>query len=186
MSDSKILSVPTDFVLKYKGQEAFIGDVSPKGLLYLLQYGWNQSLQDAVAGFAKSLRDEGKLDDKGEPTGEDYTDEELAALVVKRMSDRAADIIEGDVGTRAGGVRPSRIDKVMRDVAREIVRGQATAQKKSMPTGDKLAEFVEQLVTKYTDVPVPGLGYTIRAEADRRLALQRGAADDAEALITIE
>lgn len=167
MSDTNEVTLAADGVLKYGDHQVMIADIAPKGLAYLVQYGFAQSLQDSVAGYAKRLRD-----DKEHP----LTDDEIAAKVSEKMAERFADIVAGEVGIRSGAPRLSGVEKIMRDVAREAIKAQvvalnATGKKLTMPTGEKLGELVEKYIAKHADA--------VKAEAERRMAnTTSGAVDD--------
>jgi hypothetical protein len=152
-------------VLKFGKHEVMLQDVSPKGLLYLVQYGFKQSMQDSIAGYAKKLAEEGKPDDAGP-----YTEAEIAELVAERQADRFDDIVSGEVGTRAGGgPRLSGIEKIMRDMAKDAIKAAVVAKGVKMPTGDTLAKFIDQYIAKHDA--------TLRPEAQRRLDLTKAGAD---------
>lgn len=155
-------------VLKFGTHEAMLQDISPKGLLYLVQYGFKQSMQDSIAGYEKKLADE-----KNEDGTAKYTKDEITQAVIDRQSARFDDILAGEVGTRTGAPRLSGIEKIMRDVARETIKAAAVAKGMKVPTGETMTKFAEQYVAKHEA--------KVRAEAQRRLDSQSAVkADDDE------
>lgn len=127
-----------------------------KMIEYLLQYGWDQSLQDCIAGRAKKVRDEyaakGVID-------QDEIDLAVAADLEAALTKRAKAIVDGTVRER-GSVGP-RSETLFRQVAKEFLAKAAKAVKKKLPTDKaKYKALFETFVEKNRAV--------IQAEVDRR------------------
>lgn len=137
-------------------------DISAKGLAYLLQYGFTQSMQDSVAGLAKDVREN--------PT--DYEGKTPEEVVAEMLDTRQAAILAGTIGTRVGAARLSGIDKIMRDVAKERIKAACVAKGVAMPKGEALAALVDKYLAKYDD--------SVREEADRRMSTIKSAGDDVD------
>ena len=151
--------------LEYNGISANTSEISEAGLAYLLAYGWAKSLQDSVAGRKKALM-AGDAEKEIAPLDEDEAD----AKLVEMMTKRAQAICDGEVGHRAGGPRISKLDRVMRTVAAEIIRAAAAAKGKKLPKGDAYQALVSAYVAKNEAA--------VKAEAERRMAISADDADD--------
>lgn len=140
-----------------------------KAVAYLLQYGFTQSLQDAVAGSAKAIktlaaecRAGGDGFDKAhakwlkacEYAGhvdvrfdEDASVETLAKATVEAdLQARLADILAGTVGTRSGGPRLDPVERVMREIAEAAIRAQCKAKGIKLPTDAEMKEYVRLFI----------------------------------------
>jgi hypothetical protein len=175
-----------DTMVSYGNQSASTGGISAKGLAYLLQYGWSQSLQDAAAGVGAEVKATAKGVQSGDEKaiakwdrlrtecnlGPVATDESgvrtLSEFVTEaRQSRRAAAIVAGTVGEGARGPRLDPMARMVRIVAEEFLRA-LYARKKAeganlgpLPTGAALTEMVDRYAAKNTD--------KVRAEAERRV-----------------
>lgn len=156
------INLPDDFAVVYGNftlTAEDLANVDPKGQAYLLQYGFAQSLQDSIAGYAAKLA-------KETVSKEDATlrwnDEEIDRMVHDKQADRMAAIIRGDVGSGRVGPRATGIEAVMRDVAWEVIHAHAAKTKSKLPTvaADKNA-LIDQYLAKYAA--------KTRAEAQRRM-----------------
>lgn len=131
-----------------------------ESLEYLIQYGWNQSLQDCIAGrakavaeeYAKSLAKSGDQHDQSELI--ELTKSDLLGTIGKRFDAIKA----GTVGVRVGQPRDE-----LRAIAKEMVAA-AVKAKKATVTKEKMAELVQNLLDTKRDA--------VQAEADRRKAAQ--------------
>lgn len=166
-----------------------IDSLSEEAAKYLLQYGFAQSLQDAVAGKAKAFRElvimattgndpvakkdaENKVQALAKALGitddlelyiqaETTVDELTEAYLAVVQKARLDAILAGTIGHRAGGTKLRGIDAVMRDIAVEKIRMAAAKKKVTLPKGDELKALVKGTLEKH--------GATIRAEAERRM-----------------
>lgn len=147
--------------------------IAPKGLFYLIQYGLSQSMQDSIAGMAKKLdgavwteadNEAGKCDvaDIGEPM---YSDEEKEDAITNALSERFAAIKAGEIGHRVSGPRIKGPEKILRDVAWEMIVNAAQGKGVAGGLPKKVADVAE-MVDKF--LAVPGLHEKAKAEADRR------------------
>lgn len=132
-----------------------IANLPPHAVHYLIQYGMNQSRQDAVAGLKKEHATKG--------VGE----QESAAEFARAWQERLSRIMDGTISTRVIGPRKSGIEKYMNDVAVDRIRAvcskpnKKTGLKTKMPTGKELAQYVSQLIAAQ--------GPSIRASAELRM-----------------
>jgi len=92
--------------VEYKDWSAIIGELPMASVLYLLQYGFAQTLQDAAAG----------ADDKA-----------------AKMNGRLAALRDGTVGTGRTGPRMAGLDKIAWDIAVDAVRAAYGAKKAKWP-----------------------------------------------------
>lgn len=136
---------------------------NPKATAYLLQYGFRQSLQDAVAGMKKELSAEGKSKD------------EITAALREATHKRLDAILCGTMGSRVGTARLVGIDKLMRDVATEALRTAAAAKKVTLPKGKDLSALLDKYIAKHGDA--------VRAEAEKRQATAAEMASDLDNLL---
>jgi hypothetical protein len=134
-----------------------------KATAYLLQYGFRQSLQDAVAGMKKALSAEGK------------SDSEITAAMVDATQKRFDAIMAGTIGNRVGVSRVTGIEKLMRDVAIETLRVAAAAKKVALPKGADLTALADKYIAKHGDA--------VRAEAEKRQATANVMAGDLDDLL---
>lgn len=166
---------------------------------YLLQYGFTQSMQDAVAGTAKSVRELAaecraggddfdkalvkwqKLVGEVGMEGADFEDtigavEAVAKAAVKADAQSRYDaILAGTVGSRTGGPRVPQVDRVAMDIAEEEIRVAHTTKKIKLPDAAGMRELVQRHVAKNGD--------RLRASAQRRIDDAKAAADSAAELL---
>lgn len=138
--------------------------MSAKGMFYLLQYGLAQSMQDAIAGFAKKL-DEAKIGGEG-PDAEEpkYSAVEKKVMMHDRLKERLDAIMSGDVGHRAQGPRVKGVEKIMREYAQEVLVNAARAKGVTLPKkSDAMNLLIDQYLAKHGDAA--------RVEAERRMAI---------------
>lgn len=150
-------------MLDYNGIKVDTDKITPAGIAYLLQYGWAKSLQDSAAGRKKAML---AGDDETPP----MTEEEAEAALVEIMTKRADAIVAGEVGQRAGGPRLTKLDRVMRNVAAEIIKTAAAKKGKKLPKGDAWQMLVSAYIEKNLD--------SVKAEAERRMESVSEEADD--------
>lgn len=136
---------------------------NPKATAYLLQYGFRQSLQDAVAGMKKALSAEGK------------SEAEINAAMAEATQKRFDSIMAGTIGIRVGAARVTGIEKLMRDVAIEALRAAAAAKGVALPKGKDLTALAEKYIAKHGDA--------VRAEAEKRQATAQEMAGDLDELL---
>ena len=156
---------------------------------YLLQYGFNQSMQDAVAGTAKAVRD---LAAKCRAGGEDFdaaakrwekvcgevgadgsdfeSDDDVEAVAKAAVSADAAaryeDIVAGAVGTRTNGPRRDELTKEMEGIAEKMIHASYTKSKTKLPTPAEMRKLVADMIASPA-------GVKIKAQAERNLAALR-------------
>lgn len=155
--------------LTYSDHTVTAADIAPAGIAYLLQYGFAQSLQDAVAGTAKAVRDVAAacraggdgfdkthkkwiaLCENAGLEGADFAADEQVTLVATAtvasdMASRFNAILAGEVGTRAGGPRLDPVDRTMRDIAERELREYCRANKVAMVKGKELTDMLAEMI----------------------------------------
>lgn len=159
------LTLPEGFTstLTANGVSLDLLDASPKGIAYLLNYGFAKSLQDKVAGL------------KGEMEKAEHGPETIEAALNTARTERAAAIHAGTVGTGATGPRLVGRDKLIKDVAVEHLRVYAAEKKSKMPT--KAADLDAMVAKWMSNVE---RATRVNAEADRRLAQQGAPVDTSD------
>lgn len=135
-----------------------VANLSNTSLSYLLQYGFTQSLQDAVAGVAKATKDAIANDRAAavkaiDGATTDMTDERLVEIAVaNKTAARLTAIREGTVGTRRVGPRKTGVESIAWDIAVDEIKALAAKAGKKLPA--KAADFnpmVEKYLTKHGD-----------------------------------
>lgn len=143
-----------------------VSSAAPHVVAYLMNYGLNKSLQDAVAGRKGELKAEMVKDAEGADTAErKYSDEEVAVILHDEQKARFDTILNGTIGSRGPGApRPSKVETVMNQIAVERLRAAAIAKGKKLP---KLgSDEFKNLVGKVLEAN----GEAIKAEAERRMS----------------
>ena len=142
------------------------GDLPEKAIAYLLQYGFTQSMQDAVAGSAKAVKDlaaacraGGDGFDKAHAKwlkwakdcnmieDLDFANNEHVELFAKRAVTKDAEerfmaILAGTVGTRGGGPRLDPVERVMREIAEAAIKAQCKSKGIKLPSDAEMKEYV--------------------------------------------
>ena len=134
--------------------QVLFDDMSDEAKWYLISNGWKQSIGDCTAGLAKKLRDEGK------------TETEVSAALAEAEEERFGAILAGEVSSRSVGPRKRGIDKIMDEVAQEILKTAFGKQGRKWPSGKGSAEAIAKLV----EALLAKRGKAIRDEAERRLS----------------
>lgn len=148
-----------------------ISELSPKAAHYLLNYGLNKSLQDAVAGRKGELKAE--VAEDGTPK---HSDTEIAVILHDEQKARFDAILSGTIGTRGTGApRPSKLETVIGQVALERLRAGAVRLGKALPKGEQFATLKAAYVAKNVE--------SLTAEAERRMSVHSAEADDLSALL---
>ena len=135
--------------------QALFDDMSDEAKWYLISNGWKQSIGDCTAGLAKKLRDEGK------------TETEVSAALAEAEEERFGASLAGEVSSRSTGPRRRGIDKIVDEVAQEILKAAFGKQGRKWPSGKGSAEAIAKLV----EALLAKRGKAIRDEAERRMAL---------------
>lgn len=132
--------------------------MDPNGLFYLIQYGFAQSLQDAIAGKGKAFAE--TMDEDG---NRKYNDAEVKVMVYDLQKARLDAIMEGKVGHRTQGPRAKGLDKVMAEIAWETIVAAAAKVGKSLPKkASEQAPIIANYLAKY--------GEKTKAAAEARMA----------------
>jgi len=148
---------------------AEVESLPEKSVAYLLQYGFSQSLQDAIAGDAKAISEKMKAEanDAGNPApSADEIETAIKAGVAEALSDRVKAIVDGTVGDRAGFVRDP-FGTMCRTIALQWLRDGLKAANAKMPDTKtdagkaKLKELVEGVLSRNRE--------KIEKEAHRRM-----------------
>lgn len=150
-------NVSDDFTLSYGDFTLDPATINEAGLRYLIQYGYSQSLQDAVAGASAKLKAEMK---DGQRV---HSDVEVAVMLHDKLQARHNAIQAGEAGSGRVGPRVSGVDKIMQDVAWETIRAHATKTKSKLPQD---AAGRNALIGAY----LAKYEARTRAEAERRMA----------------
>lgn len=129
-------------------------------IAYLLQYGWDQSHQDCIAGRAKKVRDEYAA--KG-IDNQDEIDRAVVADLEAALEKRSNAIINGTVRER-GTIGP-KSETVFRAVAKEFLAKATKAAKKKLPSDKAEYKALFEAFCEKNRV-------VIQAEVDRRKADQ--------------
>jgi hypothetical protein len=112
---------------------AEVEQLPAKSVEYLLQYGWSQTLQDAIAGDAKRIKEDmiSKANEAGEPVpSDDEVTTAVKAGLDEALADRVKSILDGTVGDRVGVVR-NPFETACRDLAeKKLVEGFRAANQK--------------------------------------------------------
>jgi len=112
-----------------------VHELKPESILYLLQYGWNQSLNDAHAGPGAKQRKE-ELLGSGDPDSPT-----VVALRHTCVEKRIASILAGELSAGHGGGRDP-----LRSVAVLVLQARAAAKGKTLPKGESLKALVDSLL----------------------------------------
>lgn len=163
--------------------EAIVEELPPTAIAYLLQYGWAQSLQDAIAGRGKAVlveiedTERARLIEAAKPNDPDPT--AIESLLIEYMQVNRADIaaqvqadIAGHLGKRADAIKSGTVgarvaqprdafESMCLKVAGEMLRAALKAQGRKAPKPDAFAELAKQVRTKHSD--------KIEQEAKRRI-----------------
>lgn len=150
-----------------EGLEAMASAIgmSPKGAFYLLNYGFTQSLGDAIAGRGKALAEA-----KDEAGQRKYSDVETKVILYDLVKKRLEAIMGGEISQSHRGPRAKGVEKVMREIAWEIIKAAAVAKKVTLPK--KSSEF-DPIIDSY----LAKHGEAAREEAERRMKLQADVGD---------
>lgn len=124
----------TQVIYKWQGItfETEVEKLPPTSLAYLIQYGWNQTLQDAMAGPRnKAVKD-----------GED--EDTIKAVCEAAMQKRMAAILAGEMSVTQGGGRDP-----IKSTAKAMLETKARALGKKLPSdAKKLALLVDNWLAK--------------------------------------
>ena len=169
-----------DHLKALTGSVEIVGEllgVEPAGIWYLLNYGFRQSMQDAVASTAKRVEDKlvKEADEAGDPAPTDEAiDEAVKAAELDDLGDRRKDIVNGDVQVRGGQRDP--FGTMCKTIALQIVREAHKTAKKTMPKDtDKVNELVAKVIASNRE--------SIEKEANRRLTPVKGVKFDLNGVI---
>jgi hypothetical protein len=162
---------------------ATVEELPATAIAYLLQYGWAQSLQDAIAGRGKAVLEEiagtyrAQLIEAAKPNDPDPAVinqqvehfmldnradivKQVAADIAGTLNKRADAIRTGTVGTRVSQPRDA-FESMCLKIAGEMLRAALKAQGKKSPKPDAFAELAKQVRAKHSE--------KIEAEAKRRI-----------------
>jgi hypothetical protein len=140
--------------------------IAESSVPYLLQYGYDQSMQDSIAGRAKRLRDKTHEDavKAGTTVDVDQLDRDVEADIQGALGKRHDAIVAGTVGTRLG--RPT---DPLHAIAKDIVWAHLTAKgHKIGKSGDVTVANALELVSDF--LANPANRAKAEKEAKRRAA----------------
>jgi hypothetical protein len=140
--------------------------IAESSVPYLLQYGYDQSMQDSIAGRAKRLRDKTHEDavKAGTTVDLDQLDRDVEADIQGALGKRHDAIVSGTVGTRVG-----RTADPLAPVAREIIGAQLAAKGLKVGNGkDVTPQNFSEMVSEF--LADPARRAKAQKESDRRAA----------------
>jgi len=165
------------------GNSLQVESLPAKSVAYLLQYGYAQSMQDAIAGDAKRIREK-LVTEAAEAGNPAPTADEIEAAIKsgigEALGERHKAILDGTVGDRVGAVRDP-FGTMCKTIALQMLREALKAANAKMPdvkteTGKaKLAEMVEAVISRNKDA--------VEKEAKRRLAPVKGVTVDLTGIV---
>jgi hypothetical protein len=128
-------------------------DMTPEGLVYVLQYGYKQSVADGMAGDASKVLEKhkaaalasGNVDDQKNPVVDQAAvDAETGQVQHDSLTERVAGIKAGTIRQKASGPRDP-----VRAIALEWLKAAIKASGQKMPADkDKVKELVESVVDR--------------------------------------
>jgi hypothetical protein len=138
--------------------------VAESSVAYLLQYGYDQSMQDSIAGRAKRLRDKANEDaaKNGSVVDAAQLDTDVESDIMGALGKRHDAIVNGTVGTRVG-----RSADPLAEIAREIVGAQLAAKGLKVGKGkDVTTQNFGEMVAEF--LADPARRAKAQKESDRR------------------
>lgn len=164
--------------LVWKEYSIHLSDLPQASILSLAQRGFTHILGNEVAAYESGLKSETVVND-GE-TAAKYSPSEVAVMAHDRRMAKLAEMASGTLGQgRSSGPRLPRLDRVMRDVAKETVAEafRKTGKAASMPKAADSKAWAAY-IDKYLSNPENAA--KAQAEAQRRIAAP-SKMEDAEA-----
>lgn len=125
--------------------------INDAALAYLVQYGYNKSLQDSVAGMKKEM------------AGAGASEEEITSALAAGREERHNAVMNGTLGVRGpSSPRVSSLETTIRRIAVEEIKAKVAARKGKLPKGDAY----DSLIAAYIAAKLEDL----TAKAEVRLA----------------
>ena len=157
--------------VSHDGVDLALADVSTAGLNYLLQYGYTQSMQDAVAGLAKAVK--GNPAKYRKPSETSLSIEALVERVLTdKLNERENAIVSGTIGTRKTGPKLSSLERMVQTVGKERLAAAASAKGRKLPAvgSDQFKNLLEAYIEKYADDVMAEAKTRIESNADAATA----------------
>ena len=114
-------SAATASVLKWHEYDVDLRTLPESSIIALAQRGFTHIMGNEVAAYESGLKAE--KNENGEPK---YTPSEVAVLAHDRRITKINEMLAGELGVRTAGARLPKLDRVIRDVAKEILITRAT------------------------------------------------------------
>ena len=159
-----------------------VEDLPPRAISYLLQYGLNKSVQDAVAGVAKRIEawyetgcPEELIDDLLTKADLDFDDtralaanEGTRAIVKALQTKRLESILAGTIGGGSGsrGPRAVGLARWVERVAEVWLRERLAQLGQAVPAGKAFTQLRDDYIAKYREVVPAGKDNGLEVEAD--------------------
>jgi len=157
-------------IVKYGDSYEIDTDSLPEAsVTALLQRGVNHYFGNEQAAKVSNARK------KAEADGEEMTDDESEKLLAGFRDDAYQALLEGTIGTRAGGPKLRGLDKFVFDVAVSELRAVAAKRNAKWPSGKGAAEKVAKLVDAWLANATNAT--RVKTEAQRQFDAQQAAAD---------
>jgi hypothetical protein len=139
--------------LAFGGFNVLSDDLPIESVVYLLQYGFAQCLQDMSAAQIRA---------QAERKGLEMTTAEVTEALEARRAEKVKNLLNGTIFVRkAGAPRATSFDKVVATIVKERLTAAVLRKGVALPKGDAYHTLVEGFIAKYGD--------DVRAEAQRRL-----------------
>ena len=147
------ISIPADMVLEYDGHTVGVVNLPEQSIIYLLKYGFNQTLQDISFAQIRAM---------AERKGISMTAGEVAEVLDARRATKVENLLNGQIFVRKAGVpKGTTFDRMVHAVAKEWLAALARSKGMPLPKGDAYTALLEKFIAKN--------GETIKAEAQRRV-----------------
>lgn len=146
-------------VVKWGDLSLDLSTVPQATVIALAQRGFTHVLGNEVASSVSGMKKETNEDGSAK-----YSESELEAFANTKRQEKIAAMVAGTLGVRVGGgVRPTGIDKLIRDIVIAELRAIAVAKKAKLPTkSEELNPLIEARLAKHGD--------RIRAKAEAQQA----------------
>lgn len=156
------LHVPDDMVLQFDGHTVAVPNLPPQSIIYLLQYGFAQCLQDMSLAQIRAM---------AERKGISMTAGEVAEALDARRATKVENLLNGQIFVRKAGVpKGTTFDRMVLTVAKEWLAAFAHSKGKPLPKGDAYTTLLEKFIAKNEE--------TLKVEAQRRIDMAPRRTDD--------
>lgn len=153
-------------ILKYDTFEVDTESLPEASIVALLQRGLTHYLGNEQASKVTSFK----------KSHEDATEDEIEAKAEEFRTSAYDALLNGTIGTRAGGPKLKGLERLIHLVAVEQITAFAASQKAKMPSGKGSAEKVAAMVEKWLSNDARKAAVT--AEAQRRFDAQKDVGEE--------